>query len=42
MIDTTSMTAAANFINTNNFLCNGGVSQSQNLEDYLTQTGNQF
>jgi hypothetical protein len=42
MIDTTSMTAAANFLNTNNFLCNGVVSQSQNLEDFLTQTGNQF
>jgi len=42
LIDTTSMTAAANFLNTNNFLCNGVVSQSQNLEDFLTQTGNQF
>jgi len=42
MIDTTSMTAAANFLNTNNFLCNGVVEKSQNLEDFLTQTGNQF
>ena len=42
LIDTTSMTAAANFLNTNNFLCNGVVSQSQNLEDFLIQTGNQF
>ena len=42
MIDTTSMTAAANFLNTNNFLCNGVFSGSENLEDWLTNTGNQF
>jgi len=42
MIDNTSMLAAANFLEANSFLCNGVVSQSQNLEDFLTQTGNQF
>jgi len=42
MIDDTSMLAAANFLEANSFLCNGVVSQSQNLEDFLTQTGNQF
>ena len=42
MIDDTSMLAAANFLEANSFLCNGIVSKSQNLEDFLTQTGNQF
>tara|TARA_Y100001972_G_scaffold125591_1_gene177145 strand:- start:9246 stop:11753 length:2508 start_codon:yes stop_codon:yes gene_type:complete len=42
MIDTTSMTAAANFLNTNNFLCNGVFDKSENLEDWLTKTGNLF
>jgi len=36
------MTAAANFLNTNNFLCNGVFNTSENLEDWLTKTGNQF
>ena len=42
MIDTVSMTAAANFLNTNNFLCNGVFDKSENLEDWLTKTGNLF
>tara|TARA_R100001463_G_scaffold38014_2_gene81738 strand:+ start:177 stop:2630 length:2454 start_codon:yes stop_codon:yes gene_type:complete len=42
LIDTTSMTAAANFLNTNNFLCNGVFNTSENLEDWLIKTGNQF
>tara|TARA_R100001082_G_scaffold32010_1_gene16417 strand:+ start:414 stop:2867 length:2454 start_codon:yes stop_codon:yes gene_type:complete len=42
MIDTTAMTAAANFLNTNSFLCNGVFKGSENLEDWLTKTGNKF
>ena len=42
MIDTTAMTAAANFLNTNSFLCNGVFKGSENLEDWLVKTGNQF
>ena len=42
LIDNTLMTSAANFLNTNNFLCNGVFNTSENLEDWLTKTGNQF
>ncbi len=42
LIDTTSMTASANFLETNSFLCNGVVDVSENLDDFLIKTGNQF
>lgn len=42
LIDTTGMTAAANFTNTNNFFFNGEFSKSTNLESWLTTTGNYF
>lgn len=42
LIDTTRMTAAANFTNTNSLFYNGEFSQSTNLESWLTETGNYF
>ena len=42
LIDTTSMTAAATFLNANSLFFNGVFNRSSNLEDYLTSTGNHF
>jgi len=42
LIDTTGMTAAANFTNANNFFFNGQFSESSNLEEWLTATGDYF
>lgn len=42
LIDTTGMTAAANFTNTNSFFYNGEFKESTNLESWLTTTGNYF
>lgn len=42
LIDTAGMTAAANFTNTNSFFYNGEFSQSTNLEEWLTTTGDYF
>lgn len=42
LIDTTAMTLAANYTNTNSFFYNGLFSQSGNLEDWLQTTAPQF
>lgn len=42
LLDTTSLTAAANFTNTNGLFFNGVLEKSVNLEDYLTKTANNF
>lgn len=42
LIDTTGMTAAANFTNTNSFFYNGEFTESTNLQDWLTTTGDYF
>ena len=42
LIDDTSLAIAANFTNTNNFLFNGVVGDSQNLSDWLQKTSYNF
>jgi len=42
LIDNTSLTIAANFVNTNNFLFNGVISSSGNLSDWLQKTSYNF
>ena len=42
LIDDTTLAIAANFTNTNNFLFNGAVSDSENLSDWLQKTSYDF
>lgn len=42
LIDTTAMTLAANFTNTNSFFYNGEFKDSNNLEDWLQETAPKF
>jgi hypothetical protein len=42
LIDTTAMTLAANFTNTNSFFYNGEFKESSNLEDWLQSIGPKF
>lgn len=42
LVDTTAMTLAANFTNTNSFFYNGEFKESSNLEDWLQSIGPKF
>ena len=42
LIDNTALTTAANFTDTNSFLFNGAVTESQNLLDWIQQTSVNF
>jgi hypothetical protein len=42
LIDNTALTTAANFADTNSFLFNGAVTESQNLLDWIQQTSVNF
>tara|TARA_R100000655_G_scaffold44_2_gene226 strand:- start:1058 stop:3505 length:2448 start_codon:yes stop_codon:yes gene_type:complete len=42
LIDSTGMTSAATFVDANSFFYNGVFEESQNLEDWLIETGSKF